>query len=82
MKPELTQHARREMQRRDIPLAVVESLPAAPAQKMPEHGDVVSDQSKVEINRRLYLLRVLVNEKTAKVVTVDRTCKLNKYWKT
>jgi hypothetical protein len=81
MKPELTQHARREMQRRGIPLAVVESVLAAPAQKMPEHGDVVCYQSKVEINRRLYLLRVMVNEKTAKVVTVYRTSKLNKYCK-
>ncbi|MGA2557590.1 MAG: hypothetical protein ABSG04_15085 [Verrucomicrobiota bacterium] len=49
---------------------------------MPEHGDVVCYQSKVEINRKPYLVRLMVNEKTAKVVTVYRTSKINKYWKT
>ena len=71
------------MQLRDIPLAVVESVLAAPGQKVPEHGDVVCYQSKVEINQKPYLLRVMVNEKTTpkKVVTVYRTSKINKYWK-
>ena len=68
--------------RRGIPLAVVESALAASAQKAPEHGDVVSYQSKVEINGKPYLVRVMVNEKTAKVVTAYRTSKINKYWKT
>jgi hypothetical protein len=37
-----------------------------------------------EINHRLYLVRAMVNEKAkpAKVVTVYRTSKLGKYWKT
>jgi len=82
VKLELTNHVRQEMQRRGIPLAVVESVLKAPAQKVPEHGDVVCYQSKVEINRRLYLIRAMVNEKTAKVVTVYRTSKINKCWKT
>ncbi len=71
------------MQRRGIPLAVVESVLADPAQKVPEHGGVVCYQSKVEINRKPYLVRVMVNEKLlpAKVVTVYRTSKINKYWK-
>jgi hypothetical protein len=54
---------------------------AAPAQKRPEHGNVVCYQSKVEINGKPYLLRVMVNEQTAKVVTVYRTSKIEKYWK-
>ncbi len=78
---ELSKHLQEEMQRRGIPLAVVESVLAAPAQKLPEHGDVVCYQSKVEINRKPYLARVMVNEKTAKVVMVYRTSKINKYWK-
>jgi hypothetical protein len=41
VKPELTRHAREELQRRGIPLAVVDSVLEAPAQIMPEHGDVV-----------------------------------------
>ena len=64
----------------DWPNAVPKQAP--PAQKMPEHGDVLGYQSKVEINRKPYLVRVMVNETTAKVVTVYRTSKINKYWKT
>lgn len=80
---ELSAHVQQEMQRRGIPLAVVESVLAAPAQKVPEHGVVVCYQSQVEINSRLYLVRVMVNVTVtpAKVVTVYRTSKITKYWK-
>ena len=83
MKPELSKHVKQEMESRGIPLAVVESVLAAPAQKVPEHGDVVCYQSKVEINQKPYLVRVMVNETATppKVVTVYRTSKINKYWK-
>jgi hypothetical protein len=83
MKHELSSHVQQEMKRRGIPLAVVESVLAAPGQKLPEHGDVVCYQSKVEINQRPYLVRVVVNEtaRPPKVVTVYRTSKINKYWK-
>ena len=57
MKPELSNHVQQEMDRRGIPLAVVQSVLAAPAQKVPEHGDVVCYQSKVEINQKPYLVR-------------------------
>ena len=80
---ELSAHVQREMGRRGIPLAVVESVLAAPAQKVPEHGDVVCYQSKVEINQQPYLVRVMAKETATppKVVTVYRTSKINKYWK-
>ena len=83
MKPELSMHVQQEMDRRGIPLPVVESVLAAPAQKVPEHGDVVCYQSKIEINLKTYLVRVMVNETAVplKVVTVYRTSKTNKYWK-
>lgn len=72
MNHELSAHVQREMQRRGIPLAVVEAVLAAPAQKVPEHGPVVCYQSVVEINRKPYLVRVMVNEAVTppKVVTV------------
>ena len=84
MKHELSKHVGEEMERRGIPLAVVESVLAAPAQIVPEHGDVVCYQSRVEINRKPYLVRVMVNETSAppKVVPVYRTSKINKYWQT
>lgn len=83
MKPELSKHVQEEMARRGIPLGVIESVLAAPTQKVPEHGNVVCYQSKVDINQKLYLVRVMVNEMAtpAKVVTVYRTSKINKYWK-
>lgn len=83
MKPELSKHVQEEMARRGIPLAIIESVLASPAQKVPEHGNVVCYQSKVDINQKLYLVRVMVNETAtpAKVVTVYRTSKINKYWK-
>jgi len=83
MSHKLSAHVQQEMVRRGIPLAVVESVLAAPAQKVPEHGDVVCYQSKVEINQKPYLVRVMVNGKATppKVVTVYRTSKINKYWK-
>jgi hypothetical protein len=83
MNHQLSIHVREEMARRGIPLAVVESVLAAPAQKVPEHGDIVCYQSKVEINQKPYLVRVMVNETTTppKVVTAYRTSKISKYWK-
>jgi hypothetical protein len=83
MNHQLSIHVHQEMERRGIPLAVVKSVLAAPAQKMPEHGDVVCYQSKVDINQKTYLVRVMVNETATppKVVTVYRTSKISKYWK-
>jgi hypothetical protein len=52
MKHELSDHVHQEMERRGIPLAVVESVLSAPAQKVPEHGDVVCYQSKMQITRK------------------------------
>ena len=79
----LSAHVQREMDRRGIPLTVLESVLAAPAQKVPEHGDIMCYQSKVEINQKPYLVRVMVNETATppKVVTVYRTSKISKYWK-
>ena len=84
MNYELSAHVQREMERRRIPLAIVEAVLASPGQRVAEQGDVVCYQSKVEINHRLYLVRAMVNEtaKPAKVVTVYRTSKISKYWRT
>jgi uncharacterized protein YuzE len=77
---ELSDHVREEIARRRIPLAVVESVLANPQQKVPEHGDVLCYQSRIDINQKEYLVRVMVNEtlRPAKVVTVYRTGKSQK----
>jgi len=81
---ELSDHVREEIMRRRIPLAVVDSVLQNPQQKLTEHGDVLCYQSKIEINQKQYLVRVMVNETLtpARVVTVYRTSKIRKYWKT
>ncbi|MBE7501697.1 MAG: DUF4258 domain-containing protein [Verrucomicrobiales bacterium] len=84
MKHRLSTHVEREMERRGIPLAVVRAVLDAPAQIVPEHGEVVCYQSQVEINGKPYLVRVMVNDEVSppKVVTAYRTSKINKYWQT
>ena len=83
MNYEWSAHVREELTRRGIPLAVVEAVLADPAQKVPEHGTVVCYQSKVEINRKSYLVRVMVNDTATppRIVTVYRTSKIEKYWR-
>jgi hypothetical protein len=80
---DLSDHVREEIVHRRIPLTVVESVLVNPQQKVPEHGDVQCYQSKIDINQKKYLVRVMVNETLtpAKVVTVYRTSKVRKYWK-
>jgi hypothetical protein len=55
---------------------------AAPAQKVPEHAGILCYQSVVEIDRKPYLVRVMVNETASTVVTVYRTSKIEKYLRT
>jgi len=63
MKCQLSHHVQQEMDRRGIPLAIVEAVLASPQQKVPEHGDIVCYQSQVDINQKHYLVRVMVNDR-------------------
>ena len=71
------------MERRQIPLEVLEAVLEHPEQIVEEHGGKKVYQSRVELGGRLYLLRAIVNDKIdpATVVTVYRTSKLAKYWR-
>lgn len=84
MNYEFSIHVQQEMTRRGISLTQVEAVLSAPDQKVPEHSGVVCYQSKVEIDQKQYLVRVMVNETLTpmKVVTVYRTSKISKYWET
>ena len=55
-------HAQTEMQRRGIPQAVLDSVLAAPEQKVPDHATVMCYQSRVTINNKPCLLRAMVEE--------------------
>lgn len=73
-------HARQEIARRRISRDIVEGVLAAPAQKVSGHAGILCYQSVVEIDRKPYLVRVMVNETASPptVVTAYRT----KYWRT
>lgn len=78
----LSAHAREELVRRQIPLALVEGVLSSPEQKVPGHEGILCCQSRVMINGTAYLLRAMVNEATdpPTVITVYRTSKIAKYW--
>ena len=80
----LSAHAREELERRQIPLVLLENVLSDPEQKVPGHEGIRCYQSRVTLGEKQYLLRVMVNETTAPltVVTVYRTSKLAKYWST
>ena len=61
---------------------MLDSVLAAPEQKVPDHDTIVWYQSHVTINNKPYLLRVMVEESKQPpvVVTVYRTSKISKYW--
>jgi hypothetical protein len=76
-------HARLEIVRRDIPFEIVEQVLRSPEQVVPEHGGLAARQSRVELEGKQYLVRVVVAERSdaAVVVTVYRTSRIDKYWR-
>jgi len=79
-----TPHAVFELDRRGIDEALVRRVLQAPDQR-----DVIRPgrnvfQSRVEIEGRMYLVRVFVDvdRDPAEVVTAYRTSKIDKYWRT
>lgn len=84
MKFQFSKHVLEELEKRKIPQQLVEQALYAPEQKIPEADDITCYQSRVEISGKTYLLRVMVNDtlNPAVVVTVYRTSKISKYWRT
>jgi len=84
MKPtRFSDHARLEIVRRDIPFEVVEHVLNSPEQFVPEHGGLVARQSRIEMEGKPYLVRVIVAEQpdATVVVTAYRTSRIGKYWR-
>jgi len=73
---------RQEIERRKIPLALLESVLHKPDQVVPERGRTKAYQSKVEIGGKMFLLRIIVNDTADPIVVVTayRTTKMEKYW--
>ena len=79
----LTKHALDNLRERKIPFSLVESVLENPEQVVEEKGMSVY-QSRVEIDGRTQLLRVVVNDRTNPVivVTVYQTSRIKRYWST
>lgn len=85
MKFILSHHARLEMARRQIPLSLLEPVLQQPQQIVSEKRGRKGYQSQVDFgNGKIFLLRVIVEDAVdpANVVTVYRTSKIAKYWRT
>ena len=78
-----SKHVLEELLKRRIPRELVEQVLQSPQQKVPEVENITCYQSRVDMSGKEYLLRVMVNETItpAKVVTVYRTSKITKYWR-
>ena len=83
MKFHYSNHVHEELAKRKLPLSLLEEVLYAPEQKVPEVDNITCYQSRVEIGGKRYLLRVMVNDTVNPpvVVTVYRTNKLSKYWR-
>lgn len=84
MKPvRFSEHARLEIVRRSIPFEVVELVLSSPEQSVPEHGGLTARQSRVDLEGKQYLIRVVVAERpdATVVVTAYRTSRIGKYWR-
>jgi hypothetical protein len=84
MKFEISRHARNEMNRREIPENLVQTILQNPGQIVDEYGNMKAYQSIIGSETgKNYLVRVIVNDtvEPEKVVTVYKTSKIKKYWR-
>lgn len=77
----LSAHAQKEIERRRIPRELVEAILEKPDQVMPERGNLKAYQSKRQIDGKMFLVRVIVDDsaRPGVVVTAYRTSKIEKY---
>ena len=78
-----SKHVQEELEKRKISRTLLDGVLQAPEQKVPDVEDIICFQSRVDIDGKPYLLRVMVNEMVNPpvVVTVYLTKKINKYWR-
>ena len=76
-------HALEEMQRRKIPISLVEAVLKDPQQILEESKDITIYQSQLDFGTaKIYLIRVFINttRNPVIIVTVYRTSQIQKYW--
>jgi hypothetical protein len=85
LKFKLSRHAKEEMDRRSIPLRLLESVLERPQQIVSERGEKKAYQSQLDFGGgKTFLVRAIVDQAVDPpiVVTVYRTSKIAKYWRT
>ncbi len=83
MRYRLSNHAQKEIERRKIPLPLLEATLEAPAEVVPARSALKAYQSKWDMGGKMFLLRVIVDDSVdppVVVVTVYRTTRIEKYW--
>lgn len=77
-----TAHALGEMEARRISKSIAIEVLESPDQKVPTYGGRTCFQSKVRISGKVYLIRVVVDERVDPnlVITVYRTSRISRYW--
>jgi hypothetical protein len=81
---ELSLHAREQIEKRGIPLSMLESVLNSPQQIILQAEGTKAYQSQLDFGTgKAYLLRVIINDEVEPilVVTVYKTSKVNKYWR-
>jgi len=84
IKYQLSRHARQEMDRRSIPIELLESVLMEPQQVIEHLDGKKVYQSQMDLGGgKIYLLRTIVIEFAdyALVITAYRTKKIGKYWR-
>lgn len=79
----LTGHSREEARRRQIPPEWIESTMTAPEQVIPGTNQRKVLQSRIVADSKTYLVRLIVEDwhQLPVIVTVYRTSKIEKYWR-
>jgi hypothetical protein len=84
VKLRLSNHAAKEINRRNIPETLLDELLDNPQQRTEEKDRLVAYQSQFDFGEgKVYLIRVIVDEAQDPnlVVTVYKTSKMDKYWR-
>ena len=84
MRFQISDHALEEMKRRELSKTLIKSILNDPQQIVDEYGNRKAYQSIIKFETgKDYLVRVIVNDnvKPAKIVTVYRTSRIDKYWR-
>ena len=80
----ISDHARFEAERREIPISIVLEVAQSPQQETQSIGDRTICQSRIydSVTGKEMLYRVIVRdiENTRTVITVYKTSKIEKYW--